>query len=124
MVHTTRDFLKLDRTVDPDGLCIWLVCRSLIHTITRLNPPQDYACINQDDPTYGVTTLPTLLAQCNAVIRSQMTTITMMCIVRVYIMMIHSREIVLKVQVVRTSILLRIHVLTLFTLSQLIRFML
>ena len=35
---------------------------------TRLIPSQDYACIDQDDPTAGVAALPMLLAQCDAVI--------------------------------------------------------
>ncbi|OQV09935.1 Tetratricopeptide repeat-containing protein isoform 2 [Cladophialophora immunda] len=52
MVHATQDFLKIHSEVNPDRLCIWL----------------DYACIDQDDPTPGVTALPLLLAQCNAVI--------------------------------------------------------
>ncbi|KAF2730554.1 hypothetical protein EJ04DRAFT_555362 [Polyplosphaeria fusca] len=52
MVHAAKEFLKLDSTVNPDKLGIWL----------------DYACIDQDDPLPGVTALPLLLAQCNAVI--------------------------------------------------------
>ena len=37
-------------------------------TSTRLTAPQDYACIDQNNPAPGVAALPMLLAQCDAVI--------------------------------------------------------
>jgi tetratricopeptide (TPR) repeat protein len=68
MVHATEDFLKLDPSVNPDRLGIWLVRRNLLLRNLDLHILQDYACIDQDNPTSGVTALPMLLAQCNAVI--------------------------------------------------------
>lgn len=74
VVAAVEQFLGMRPDVDRSKLSIWLVrhlppahhhkLRSS-HVLTTL---QDYACINQEDPSRGVSALPMILAQCNAVI--------------------------------------------------------
>ncbi|KAM0325900.1 hypothetical protein ACHAQA_007203 [Verticillium albo-atrum] len=52
MVAAVQSFLHLHPAVDPSRLGIWL----------------DHSCVDQDDPMPGVSALPMIVAQCNAVI--------------------------------------------------------
>ncbi|AEO65533.1 uncharacterized protein THITE_2033176, partial [Thermothielavioides terrestris NRRL 8126] len=52
MTAAVEEFLKLHPAVDPETLGIWV----------------DHACVDQDDPMPGVTALPMIVAQCNALI--------------------------------------------------------
>ncbi|KKZ63060.1 hypothetical protein EMCG_02561 [[Emmonsia] crescens] len=52
MIDAAEQFLKLHPSVDRERLGIWI----------------DQACINQDDPAPGVSALPMILVQCDAVI--------------------------------------------------------
>lgn len=71
MVRAVDQLLLLQPSIDRDRVGIWVVSSSdPIHNSmsSKLTPGQDSACINQDDPAPGVSALPILLAQCNAVI--------------------------------------------------------
>ncbi|KAI1080268.1 hypothetical protein F5B20DRAFT_540013 [Whalleya microplaca] len=52
MLDAVEEFLKIHRSVDREALYIWM----------------DYACIDQGNPTAGVSALPMIIAQCDAVI--------------------------------------------------------
>ncbi|KAF3355121.1 hypothetical protein HYQ45_000419 [Verticillium longisporum] len=52
MVAAVEAFLRLHPSVEPSRLGIWL----------------DHSCVDQDDPMPGVSALPMIVAQCNAVI--------------------------------------------------------
>ncbi|CRK14795.1 hypothetical protein BN1708_011256 [Verticillium longisporum] len=52
MVTAVEAFLRLHPSVEPSRLGIWL----------------DHSCVDQDDPMPGVSALPMIVAQCNAVI--------------------------------------------------------
>ncbi|KAM0275953.1 hypothetical protein ACHAQH_007254 [Verticillium albo-atrum] len=52
MTAAVQAFLELHPSVDPSRLGIWL----------------DHSCVDQDDPMPGVSALPMVVAQCNAVI--------------------------------------------------------
>ncbi|OJD15805.1 hypothetical protein AJ78_03985 [Emergomyces pasteurianus Ep9510] len=52
MIDAAEQFLKLHPSVNREGLGIWI----------------DHACINQEDPAAGVSALPMILVQCDAVI--------------------------------------------------------
>ncbi|KAK3397772.1 hypothetical protein B0T20DRAFT_231293 [Sordaria brevicollis] len=52
MIAATEEFLKMHPHVNRDKLGVWV----------------DYVCVDQDDPMPGVSALPMIIAQCNAVI--------------------------------------------------------
>lgn len=52
MLDATELFLQAHPEVDSEKLCIWM----------------DFACVDQDDPSSGVSALPIIIAQCDAVI--------------------------------------------------------
>ena len=52
MLDALDQFLTLRPDIDPERLCIWM----------------DFACVDQDNPSKGVSALPILITQCDAVI--------------------------------------------------------
>ncbi|KAL2194085.1 hypothetical protein P885DRAFT_43648 [Corynascus similis CBS 632.67] len=52
MVHATELYLQQNPDVEEDKLCIWM----------------DFACVDQDNPGTGVSALPLMVTQCDAVI--------------------------------------------------------
>jgi len=73
MIRAAEEFLKLHPSVNRERLGIWVVGpkQRNIHgfpPVFYLPLSQDLACVNQEDPMPGVSALPMILAQCNAVI--------------------------------------------------------
>ncbi|KAH7635090.1 hypothetical protein B0T09DRAFT_17620 [Sordaria sp. MPI-SDFR-AT-0083] len=52
MIAATEEFLKMHPHVNRDRLGVWV----------------DFVCVDQDDPMSGVSALPMIIAQCNAII--------------------------------------------------------
>ncbi|KAK4497900.1 hypothetical protein PRZ48_010555 [Zasmidium cellare] len=52
ILHALSEYLKINPSINPTNLAIWI----------------DFACINQDDPMPGISALPFIIAQCDALI--------------------------------------------------------
>ncbi len=73
ILRAIEQFLARHSFVDRDCLSIWVVSAPLINDIcsfivTTLMLPQDHACVDQDDPMRGVSALPMIIVQCDAMI--------------------------------------------------------
>ena len=71
MLNAAEEFLKQNPEVDREKLGIWMVscCAPSADALTMLTlVPQDFACVDQDNPGSGVSALPIIIAQCDAVI--------------------------------------------------------
>jgi hypothetical protein len=72
MLDATEMFLQQNPSVDRERLCIWMVRLSQLHDIKAVEANtvllQDFACVDQDDPGAGVSSLPIIITQCDVVI--------------------------------------------------------
>lgn len=71
MLDAAEEFLKQNPEVDRETLGIWMVscCAPSADVLAMLIlAPQDFACVDQDNPGSGVSALPIIIAQCDAVI--------------------------------------------------------
>ncbi|KAG8530500.1 uncharacterized protein KY384_005003 [Bacidia gigantensis] len=69
MLNAIEQFLDTHPNVDKRSLSIWIVCLLNICWLYITDFfVKDHACVDQDDPMRGVSALPMIIAQCDAVI--------------------------------------------------------